>query len=467
MRLIFVNRFYWPDEPATAQLLTDLAEALVGRGYSVTVITSAPPNRAIPRREIRAGVHIQRVRGTRWGRHNLAGRVVDFATFLVGTIWRVLASARNGDVVVALTDPPLLGVALWPAARLRGARYLNWVQDIFPEVAMVLSRPTVRALAATLRPVRNFVWRRSDGCVAVGHDMAGLIARAGVSPDKITTIFNWSPAGLEPQSPATADELRRTWKLEGKFIIAYSGNLGRVHDLEPVLETAALLRAETHLAFVFIGAGAQHAALTNLARERSLTNVHFHPPQPRAQLATTLALGDVHLVTLLPGCESLVFPSKLYGITAVGRPVVFIGPRDCEVARLVTEHGFGVAFHAHGNRCARASTAGPRRRSPALRRVRGAGRGILARDRTLGSRPGRLGKTACPGSRLLKTGTFLPSHRMVTARKLTLLLLGLDFVALLLVFNTVGRLRGIFLNGGEPVVGPFLVPFFSWSSRST
>jgi colanic acid biosynthesis glycosyl transferase WcaI len=345
VRLVFINRFYWPDEPATAQLLTDLATALAARGHAVTIITSQPSAMDVPRAEIRDGVRIWRVRGTRWGRHSLAGRAVDFATFLAGALWRVLRTIRKGDTVVAMTDPPLLGVAVWPVAGLRGVRCLHWVQDIFPEIGLALSPNLLaRAVCGGLRPWRNLAWRHSAGCVAVGQDMAGFIAQAGIPADQITTISNWAPAGLEPQPPGAAAELRQAWGLEGRFLVVYSGNLGRVHDLTPVLELAFTLRTETRMAFLFIGDGAQRAALEQAARARGLTNVHFHPAQPRARLAQTLALGDVHLVTLRAGCEALVFPSKLYGIAAVGRPVLFIGPRDCEVARIVGQCGFGQAF---------------------------------------------------------------------------------------------------------------------------
>jgi colanic acid biosynthesis glycosyl transferase WcaI len=345
VRLIFLNRFYWPDEPATGQLLADLATALAARGDTVTVITSRPASGDVPPVEVRNGVRILRVRGTRWGRHHLAGRAVDFATFLLGALGLLIRTAGKGDIVVALTDPPLLGLAVWPAARWRNARCVHWIQDVFPEVALTLkANLLVRAAGAALRPLRNLAWRRSDCCVAVSHDMASLIARTGVSPEKIRVIPNWAPAGMDRQTHDGTAELRRAWKLAGKFIVAYSGNLGRVHDFSWVVETASLLQDQSHLAFVFIGDGAQRDALAAAVQARGLANIHFHPPQPRAQLAITLALGDVHLVTLRAGCEALVFPSKLYGIAAVGRPVVFVGPKDCEVARLVEQHGFGVAF---------------------------------------------------------------------------------------------------------------------------
>ncbi len=345
MRIIFINRFYWPDEPATAQLLTDLAEALAARGHDVTVITSRPAGHSGSGAETHAGVRVFRVRSSHRGPHQLVGRAVDFITFLFGACWRLLWTAHQGDLVVAMTDPPSLGVAVWPVAWVKRARCLHWVQDIYPEVALVLAPgPLIRALGAVVRPGRNFAWKHSAGCVVLGRDMADFIAQTGVSLQKITVIPNWAPAGLEPQPRAAADQLRAAWNLQGRFVVAYSGNLGRVHDLHPVLAVAKALHDEPRIVFVFIGGGAQRAALENAVAAGRLTNVRFHAAQPRAELAATLALGDVHLVTLRAGCEALVFPSKLYGIAAVGRPVLFIGPRDCELSRLIAGRGFGFAF---------------------------------------------------------------------------------------------------------------------------
>lgn len=340
MRFVFINRFYWPDEPATAQLLTDLAQALATAGHSVTVIASHPGG-SIPSTEIRNGVTISRVRGTRWARRGVIGKISDFITFYGGALLRLLITAGKGDIVVALTDPPLIGIGAWLVARLRGARVIHWVQDIYPEIAITL---TGHRWLGFIRPLRNLAWRRAEACVTLGSDMAGILRAAGVKPHQLTLIPNWAPAGLSPQPPAAADSLRATWRLTGKFVVLYSGNLGRVHDLDPLIDVAARLRSHDHIALVFVGSGAQRAALVSAVKKLGLTNVHFHPPQPRAELSTSLALGDVHLVTLRPGCETSVFPSKLYGITATGRPVLFIGPRDCELARLIQTHAFGRTF---------------------------------------------------------------------------------------------------------------------------
>ena len=341
MRIIFLNRFYWPDEPATAQLLADLAEGLAARGHDVTVIASHPGRPDVSHTETRRGVRIVRVAGTRWAGTGLAGKAADFATFFASACWRLLFTARRGDTVVSLTDPPLIGVGAWLVAGTRGVRLVHWVQDIYPELAMELGG---HRWLRVLRPLRNLAWRRADRCVTLGSGMAAVLAEAGVAAEKICVIPNWAPAGLSPAPAEIANPLRAEWGLAGRFVVAYSGNLGRVHDLDPVLALAEALRDTPSVVFVFIGAGAQRAPLEAETVHRGLPNVVFHPPQPRARLAESLALGDVHLVTLRPGCERYVFPSKLYGAAAVGRPVIFIGPPECEFARIVTERGFGRAF---------------------------------------------------------------------------------------------------------------------------
>jgi colanic acid biosynthesis glycosyl transferase WcaI len=340
-RVIFINRFYWPDEPATGQLLTDLAESLAQQGHDVTVITSHTGRAGLPRRQVHHGVTIHRVSRTCGQRLGPAGKLVAFAGFFLSALWQLLFLVRRRDRVVVLTDPPLLGIGVWIVARLSGAQVFHWVQDIYPEIAMAL---TGHRWLRVLRPLRNFAWRRSDGCVTLGSDMATTLARAGVPAAMITLCPNWAPAGLGPPAPEAVAALRQRWQLEQKFIVAYSGNLGRVHDLSPLLAVADLLRNDPHIVLVFIGGGPQCASLEAETVTRGLANVRFHPSQPRDELTATLAVGDLHFVTLLPGCEQLVFPSKLYGVAAVGRPVIVVGPRDCELARIVTEQGLGRAF---------------------------------------------------------------------------------------------------------------------------
>jgi glycosyltransferase involved in cell wall biosynthesis len=338
-RVIFVNRFYWPDLPATAQLLTDLAESLAATGLAISIVTSHPGD-AIPDRENRRGVNIVRVRGSRLGKNSLVKRAFDFARFLLGARREIARLAQPGDTLVAMTDPPLLGVALAGLAKRKKLRLIHWVQDIFPEVAMALGH----RFTALTQSARDGAWRSAAACVILGTDMASLLNERGVPASQIHLCPNWAPEGLQLSFAQSTATLRSRWGLTGKLVVAYSGNLGRVHDFTAIIPLAKYVRKTPEIVFVFIGDGAQRASLESAARAHALTNIQFHPAQPREQLAETLALGDVHLVTLREGCQRLVFPSKLYGIAAVGRPALFIGPRDCEVARIVETNRFGYAF---------------------------------------------------------------------------------------------------------------------------
>ena len=139
-RLIFVNRYGPPDHSATSQILGDLASHLAARGNDVYIVTSnqlyGEPGAQLAREEIIAGVKIKRVSGTRYGRSGLAGRALDYLSFYANSRALLAEIARSGDVIVAETDPPLLSVALAGVAARRGAKLVNWLQDIFPEIAI-------------------------------------------------------------------------------------------------------------------------------------------------------------------------------------------------------------------------------------------------------------------------------------------------------------------------------------------
>lgn len=332
MKLLFVNRFYWPETPATGQLLTDLAEGLAALGHEVTVVTARHRADA-PTRETRAGVVIRRVCGTP------RMKPLAFARFHLAAFFAVRRWADRETAVVVMTDPPLIGISTGWAASSRKALCIQWIQDIYPEIAVRLTRH--RWLSILTGP-RNASWRRAERCVTLGEDMSAVVRGSGVDSGKIVVQHNWGPAGVSSRPREIDSPLRRAWGLSGKFVVAYSGNLGRVHDLGPLLRLADLLRDDPEFAFVFIGSGAGEADIRRGVESRGLQNVLTLPPQPREELSSSLAVADVHAVTLLPGCEGLVFPSKLHGVAAAGRPVLFIGPEGCDVARAVRGNGLGI-----------------------------------------------------------------------------------------------------------------------------
>jgi glycosyltransferase involved in cell wall biosynthesis len=351
MQIIFINRFFYPDHSATSQMLSDLAFALAGRGGKVVVITSRlrydNPGARLPPSEEIDGVQIYRVATTSFGRHILAGRALDYATFYVMAAWSVLRRTQRGDLVVAKTDPPMLGLVCRPAARLRGAYFANWLQDIFPEVAVALgmNNPPLRSVFSFLRIFRDASWRKAEFNAVIGSRMAERLRAAGVKEDKIRLIPNWADtSAVRPVAPA-GNPLRAEWGLRDTFVVGYSGNLGRAHEADTLLAAIALTEQNAdlkHVRWLFVGGGAQLERLKAACSSRGLSSVRFQPYQPRERLAQSLSAADVHLVSLRPELEGLIVPSKFYGIAAAGRPAIFIGDADGEIARLLREHGCGV-----------------------------------------------------------------------------------------------------------------------------
>jgi glycosyltransferase involved in cell wall biosynthesis len=182
--------------------------------------------------------------------------------------------------------------------------------------------------------------------VVLGERMRATVAR--LEPrcaQRIEVIHNWADGdALRPL--AGTSPLRAPWGLEGKFVVAYSGNMGRVHDLDTVLEAGERLRGEAGVVFLFIGDGHQRLRLESEARRRGLANVVFQPYQAREQLAASLGAADVHLVSLLPALEGLVVPSKFYGVLAAGRAAIVIGDPEGEVARIARDGDCGLSVAA-------------------------------------------------------------------------------------------------------------------------
>lgn len=376
LRLFFVNRYFHPDHSATSQMLSDLVFALARRGHRITVVTSRlgyeDPLARYPRRETVSDVDIVRVPTTRFGRAGLVGRAIDYVTFYVATAWTLLLKARRGDVIVAKTDPPLLSLVTMPVARLRGARQVNWLQDIFPEVAIRLGmgkRPASRILFSALRRWRDRVLRKAALNVVIGERMAEIVRRTGVSPERVRIIPNWADGNVVRPVPAEANGLRQAWGLGDAFVVGYSGNLGRAHDIATIIEAMALAEAGSAghtgalrmvvgappiqqpapakpIAWLFVGGGAKMGVLRNEVRQRQYARVQFHPYQPREQLAESLSVPDVHLITLQPKLEGLIVPSKFYGIAAAGRPAIFIGDPDGEIGRILTRTQTGLVVAA-------------------------------------------------------------------------------------------------------------------------
>lgn len=349
--IVFFNRSFYPDTSATGQLLTELCETLVDAyGYRVTVITGLPsgdkqkgerePLRLFSR-TVHRGIEIIRARGTRFPKTTFAGRFSNYVSYFFSAI---LASefVDRPDAVVALTDPPIIGLAAFVLSVRHGAPLVMSYRDIFPEVGELLEDFHSNIVSSALRWINCFLVRRAARVVALGATMRQrLIVTKGAAPENTIVIPDW--ADCDCIVPATRNnEFAQKHGLACKFVVLHSGNIGLSQGLDHVVRSAALLRDRTDIQFVFVGDGVKRSQLEALSKELELENVTFIPYQPKSDLTLSFAAADIFIVSLKKGLSGFIVPSKVYGILAAGRPFVAAVEADSEVATIIDQFKCGI-----------------------------------------------------------------------------------------------------------------------------
>ena len=338
-RLLVLNQYYAPGVEATGQLLTQLCTDLAARDFDVTVVTATLRN-AGAGRETRDGVHVVRVRSTAFERRNLWLRAMNYVTYLAQSLRAALAAERP-DVVLAMTDPPVIAdVALLVARRFK-VPLVVVSQDVFPETAVRLGRIRSRVVISLLRALVRFYLKRADRIVAIGETMRGRLEAKGAAADRIEVIANWVDTTV--LVPAERDSSwAREHGFDRRFVVMHSGNVGYAQDLDTLISSATLLRDLEDLTIAIVGGGARYDELVDLAAAVGADSVTFLPYQPRERLSESLSAADLHVVGLAGGLAGYVVPSRLYGILAVARPMIVAADAESETARLVERIGCGI-----------------------------------------------------------------------------------------------------------------------------
>jgi colanic acid biosynthesis glycosyl transferase WcaI len=343
-RLLVLNQYYWPGVEATAHLLSQLCEALAD-DFEITVVTGhLHGHEELPDEEERNGVRIVRVRSTAFERTQLHRRAANYVSYLGDSIATALRGPKP-DLVLCMTDPPIVGDIGLVVARRFGVPLLVISQDVFPEIAVRLKRLENRVLVGVLRGLVGLYLRRADRIVAIGETMKKRLEEKGAPSERIAVIPNWvDTSAVEPRPRDNAWAVKN--KLAGRFVVMHSGNVGHAQDLDTLVRAATFLRDLDDLRIVIVGFGARHTEIVALAERLDLdeSRVRFRPYQPREVLSDSLSAADVHFVGLAKGLSGFVVPSRLYGILAAGRPVIVGAEPESETARLVREVECGIVL---------------------------------------------------------------------------------------------------------------------------
>lgn len=338
MRVLFVNQYYPPDVSATAYLLGELAEDLA-RHHDVWVVAGRPSYNPEVGTYEPSGVRLKRMWSTSLPRRTIAGRATNYGTFLASSLTGVLRVPRP-DVVVAMTDPPVIGLVGLLGARFHRCPFVYICEDVFPDVALRLGRMREGATANAWRRVNRLLRRNAARVVAIGRDMVEKLQREGVPSERITLIPNW--AETTPIGPGESGAIRAEMGWADRFVVMHAGNVGLAQDLAVLVDAAELLRDQEDVLVVIVGDGAARPSLERRVEQRRLENVVFMTYRPKQDVHALVAAADLHTVTLAPGLWGSVVPTKVYGIMAAGKPFVAAVDETSEPHRIVDEVGCGI-----------------------------------------------------------------------------------------------------------------------------
>src|SRR5476649_499566 len=339
-RILVFNQYYAPAFESTAQLLTQLCEALALE-YDVTVVTGAVDG-AEPGREVRNGVDVVRVLSTAYERRRLSRRGANYLTYVASSLWTGLTETRP-DLVLCMSDPPFVPAFAFLAARRFRVPYVAIVQDVFPEIAVELGRLRNPLLVRVLDALVRTGLGHAAKVVAIGETMRTRLIEKGIDPERVVVIRNW--VDVNELVPGPKDNgWAREHGLADKFVVMHSGNVGHAQNLDILVRAATFLRDLDDLRCVIIGSGARQAELAELSDRLETDQVQFLPYQPREVLSELLAAADMHFIGLAQGLSGYVVPSRMNGVLSVGRPVIVAADDDSEIVQVIEDVHCGIAI---------------------------------------------------------------------------------------------------------------------------
>lgn len=347
--VLFINRVYPPVQGATGRVLRDLARSFAKDGWDVTVLTTGQKSA----KEMDGDVVVRRIRSN-------SKKKTALRYFFVWLRFLFVAFFMSKkDLVVTMTDPPMLIVVGRLVKWFKKSRHIHWCHDLYPDALPALNIRLPRFAMSYLKRLSCRSMKSCDKVIVIGRCIARHLTHTGVEPQKIAMIPNWPDYELsgkiqEPETVAIEAPANDEGELVGvdgktlfidnnpKFKVLYAGTLGREHPIQTILEAASILdKKYPEIEFVFVGGGIGQDLLARERARRGLNNIRLLPWQPPSRLKSMMESGDLHLVSMKHELEGLLVPSKVYSAFAAARPCILIGPDRSEAARVIKEFKAG------------------------------------------------------------------------------------------------------------------------------
>jgi len=345
-RIWFVSELYYPEMTSTGYFMTGIAEG-VACEYHVSVLCSRPTYLArgaeTRSHEIVKGVHIHRCWGTTFDKNKLPFKIVNSFTIATSLFVSALLRVHSKDIVIVVTNPPVLPYLIAVVCKLKGARFIVRVDDVYPELLTRFGFLKSGSIAErVLDSASRWLYRVSDRIIVLGRDVRDLATqKIAEVPSKIHIITHWGDTTAVRPQPFAKTQLVSNLNLSSHFVVQYCGNIGRTHGIEDFIEAATLLAENERFHFLMIGWGAKKEWALKQKLERSLRNLTILNPLPADQFCDGLNSCSVAIISFAPRMLGISVPSRMYNVLAAGKPILAVCDASSELAMVIQEEGVG------------------------------------------------------------------------------------------------------------------------------
>jgi len=343
-KILILSEFFYPDKSSTPKVLTELAEDFVKNGLDVEVICSNHSykgNLKLSKKEIFNGIKIARINSSNFNRNSKIGRLINYVSFTFNLFIKLLFSNRY-DSILVVSNPPLIPFIAYLNKLIKNKPYYYLVHDVYPDIAVEVGAIKKDSVPYKLmNKINQLAIKNTEKLIVLGKDMKDIFLKKGVEEQGIKIITNWSKK-YKLSFEKADNAFYKERELISTLNIVYTGNIGRFHDIETIIEIAKVSMEDLpNVRFIFVGDGFKRKDL-ELAIKNGTSNIIISDYQYDASYLDVLSGADLFISTLSPRIKGLGVPSKTYSYLAAGKPIIAIMEQGTEIGDLVESENLGI-----------------------------------------------------------------------------------------------------------------------------
>src|SRR5690606_25420401 len=343
--IFFITELFYPNKTSTAYIMTQIAKHFAKKNNVSAICSSAPYDNNVREQNNEEVDNIKMILcdTPKVDKNRALSKILGALTVTLVFAIKIFKHVRKGDIVFAVTNPFLLVILLGIIKKIRSFKYILLVHDVFPENAVpagILSKNSF--FYKILKYIYDWSYSQADERIVLGRDMEVLINQKLIKKGRTHIVENWYDSDLVFDPGFDRNEYLGA-NLDGKIVIGFAGNLGRVQKVYDFVKLFSKVKNDK-LVLLLVGDGAEKDSIVDYIKKENLSNIICLNPKGRNEQSSFLNCFDIGLITLASEMYGLGVPSKSYNILYLGRPILYVGDQNSEIDLLIKEYQVGNSF---------------------------------------------------------------------------------------------------------------------------